>query len=309
MLFVKELISYIIISLLFFKIFYKYISKFIIDRPVNRSSHFENVPTSAGIVFLLIHIIYVFLNKNYSLLFLIPTGILGFFDDLFNIRQIYRLVIQSINICLLCIFLVNFDIFSSLQFSNLIVFFLLLIIGLSLINLINFMDGIDGLVASNMFLILLNYSLSNNLSLIGIPIVLFVFLFYNWSPAKLFMGDSGSTFLGLVLFYIAFSQNDLQSSLLLIATASPMLMDSTICILRRLNNKENIFYPHKKHLYQRLNQNGMSHQKVSIIYSISTLILILFSHTNNLIIMSSLICLLFFIGMFLEKYYAKPFNY
>ena len=66
------------------------------------------------------------------------------------------------------------------------------------------MDGIDGLVSSNIFLILVNYSLINNLDLIAIPIVLFVFLFYNWHPAKMFMGVSGSTFLGLILFYITF---------------------------------------------------------------------------------------------------------
>ena len=74
-----------------------------------------------------------------------------------------------------------------------------------MVNFINFMDGIDGLVAINMFLIFLNYSLINNFHLISIPIVLFIFLFYNWSPAKIFMGDSGSTFLGLLLFYITFS--------------------------------------------------------------------------------------------------------
>ena len=140
------------------------------------------------------------------------------------------------------------------------------------------MDGMDGLVASNMFLLFLNYSLNNNFDLISIPIVLFVFLFYNWSPAKLFMGDSGSTFLGLILFYITFSKNDFNSSLILLLTASPLLMDSFICIFRRLKNNENIFSPHKKHLYQRLHQNGMSHSKVSIIYASCTFILIIFSN-------------------------------
>ena len=59
------------------------------------------------------------------------------------------------------------------------------------------------------------------------------------------MGDSGSTFLGLVLFYIIFSKNDLNSSLIYLSTASPLIMDSCICILRRFINNENIFSPHK----------------------------------------------------------------
>ena len=308
MLIAKELILYTVISLISFKIFYNYLSGFIVDSPVYRSSHIGEIPTSAGINFLIVYVIYVLLNKNYSLLILTPIGIVGCLDDIFNIKQIYRLFFQSISVILTCFFLLNFETFSNLQLANGIILFIYLFVGLLLINCVNFMDGIDGLVSGNIFLILLNYSLINNLDLIAIPIVLFVFLFYNWHPAKMFMGDSGSTFLGLILFYITFSKNDLISSLILLSTASPLLLDSCICILRRFKNNENIFSPHKKHLYQRLHQNGMSHSKVSIIYASCTFILIIFSQTNNLIIMSSIIFLVFLLGTFLEKYYALPFK-
>lgn len=308
MLIAKEVILYIILSLFFFNIFNKYFAKFIIDRPVFRSSHIGDTPTSAGIIFILIHLLYVLLNKEYALLLLVPIGILGYLDDIFNIKQIYRLFFQSISVILACFFLLNLETFSNLQLANGIILFIFLFLGLLLINCVNFMDGIDGLVSSNIFLIFLNYSLINNLDLIAIPIVLFVFLFYNWHPAKMFMGDSGSTFLGLILFYITFSKNDFISALILLSTASPLLLDSCICILRRFKNNENIFSPHKKHLYQRLHQNGMSHSKVSIIYASCTFILIIFSQTNNLIIMSSIIFLVFLLGTFLEKYYALPFK-
>lgn len=308
MLILKELILYIILSIILFNIFCKYFSKFILDKPVYRSSHSGVTPTSAGTIFLLIHLIYIFLNKKYGLLLTIPIGILGFIDDIFNIKQIYRLFFQSINVLLISFLFLDFDAISNISFLGgyipLIVFF----IGLTFINFINFMDGIDGLVAINMFLIFLNYSLTNNLDLIAIPVVLFIFLFYNWSPAKIFMGDSGSTFLGLLLFYITFSKNDLYASTISLLTASPLLMDSLVCILRRIDNKENIFSPHKKHLYQRLHQKGMQHKKVSTIYACSTFILILFSHTNNLMIMSSGVLLLLFVGIYLEKYYAVPFK-
>ncbi|MDC3047516.1 hypothetical protein OA165_04410 [Prochlorococcus sp. AH-736-A21] len=308
MLIAKELILYTTFSIFFFKIFNKYFSKFIVDKPIHRSSHVRDIPTSAGIIFLLIHIIYVFLNQDYLLLILIPIGILGFLDDIFNINQIYRLFFQSIIVFLTSYLFFNFDIFSIFQLPKGIILLLLLFIGLTLINFINFMDGMDGLVSSNMFLILINYSLINDFDLIAIPIVLLVFLFYNWSPAKLFMGDSGSTFLGLILFYITFTKNDFNSSLILLLTASPLLMDSFICIFRRLKNNENIFSPHKKHLYQRLYQKGMKHSKVSIIYAICTFILLIFSHTNNLIIMTFLTFFVFIIGIYLEKYHAISFN-
>ena len=292
MLILKELILFIILSIIFFKIFYKYFSKFIIDKPVYRSSHIGDIPTSAGIIFLLIHLIYVLLNKEYKLLFIIPIGILGLIDDIFNIKQIYRLFFQSFNVLLISFLFFDFDFFSNLQFLSIFIPLIVFLIGLTLINFVNFMDGIDGLVAINMFLIFLNYSLINDFHLISIPIVLFIFLFYNWSPAKIFMGDSGSTFLGLLLFYITFSNNDLHSSIISLLTASPLLMDSFFCILRRIYNKENIFAPHKKHLYQRLHQKGMEQNQVSLIYALSTFILLLFSHTNNLIIMGSSILFL-----------------
>ncbi len=308
MLIVKELILYIFLSIFLFKIFNKYISKFIVDSPGYRSSHIEDIPTSSGIIFILVYVIYVLLNKKYELLLLVPLGILGFFDDIFNIKQIYRLLFQTINILFISFLLLNSNIFANLQLSNGIIIFLFLFIGLILVNCINFMDGMDGLVASNISLIILNYSLTNSFDLIAIPIVLFVFLFYNWYPAKIFMGDSGSTFLGLLLFYISFSKNDLHSTLVFLFTASPLLMDSLICILRRIKNNENIFSPHKKHLYQRLHQQGMNHQKVSIIYVFSTSLLVIFSYTSNLIIMSGLTLLIFTFGIYLEKNYAKPFN-
>ena len=308
MLTAKEIILYVIISFSLFEIFNKYLSKFIIDRPVFRSSHFKGTPTSAGLIFLLIHLIYIVLNKKYELLILSPIAILGFFDDVFNIKQIYRLFFQSLNVFFISFLLLNFDIFANLNLSNGFISIIVFFIGLTLINFINFMDGMDGLVASNMFLIFLNYSLNNNFDLISIPIVLFIFLFYNWSPAKFFMGDAGSTFLGIILFYIAFSSKDLNSSLICILTSSPLLMDSLVCILRRFYNKENIFSPHKKHLYQRLHQNGMKHQEVSLIYASCTFILTIFSLTNNLIIMVSLTILVFLFGLYLEKNWAVPFK-
>jgi hypothetical protein len=85
-------------------------------------------------------------------------------------------------------------------------------------------------------------------------------------------------------------------------------MDSLVCLSRRYFNKENIFSPHKKHLYKRLNQNGMQYQEVSLIYATCTFILIIFSYTNNLIIMSCSTILIFLFGLYLEKNWAVPFK-
>lgn len=308
MLVVREIFLYLILSITFFNVYYKYLSKFVIDKPVKRSSHKKNIPTSGGVLFIIIHLINVFLNNKYNLLILIPIGLIGFLDDLFNVKQIYRLVFQIINILLISFFYIKFDIFQELNLSFLFFLFISLIVGLIIINCINFMDGIDGLVASSIFIIFLNYSFFNQFQFLGVLCSILIFLFYNWSPAKLFMGDSGSTFLGIILFYIIFTSPNINDLLIMLLTASPLLLDSLICILRRFINNENIFTPHKKHLYQRLNQRGMSHEKVTLIYFFATLILLIFSHTGSLIIMSFLTLLVFVFGIFLEKKYALPFK-
>ena len=201
-------------------------------------------------------------------------------DDLFNLKQVYRLILQFLNIILLLCFFLNFDIFKDIQLANSIILFVVIFLGLTLVNCINFMDGIDGLVASNMSLILINYTFTNNTAFIGITCSLLVFLFYNWSPAKIFMGDSGSTFLGIILFYLIFTNNDLPSALIMFLTAAPLLMDSITCIFRRILNNENVFSPHKKHLYQRLHQSGMKHSHVSLIYIFQ----LLFYYSSHILI-------------------------
>ncbi len=305
---VKEIFLYIFLSTIIFKIFQKYFSKLILDKPVSRSSHYKDIPTSGGLVFLLIHLINIFITGNYKLLILLPIGILGFFDDLFNLKQLYRLIFQVLNISIIYFSYINFSIFNTIQLSSSVNFLITLFLGLFLINCINFMDGIDGLVASNMALIFLNYAFINNRDFLGITICLFIFLFYNWCPAKLFMGDSGSTFLGIILFYMIFTNKNFDSSLTMFLTVSPLLMDSIICILRRLLNRENIFSAHKKHLYQRLQRNGMKHSEVTLIYTFSTFLLLILSHLNNLIMMYTFVILLIIFGIYLEKRYALPFK-
>ena len=87
------------------------------------------------------------------------------------------------------------------------------------------------------------------------------------------MGDAGSTFLGAVLTGIFFESRDFLSFVSLVLISSPLLMDATVCLTRRYFAKQNIFTPHKLHLYQRLSQAGLSHSKVSSIYIMATLLL------------------------------------
>ena len=96
--------------------------------------------------------------------------------------------------------------------------------------------------------------------------------------------------------------------LILISLASPLFLDSSICLIRRYLSKQNIFEPHKLHLYQRLVQSGYSHGKVTTAYLLATFIISLISLSNNLQLISITIFLIFIIGYIIDTKYALSFK-
>ncbi|WP_341885399.1 hypothetical protein [Synechococcus sp. UW140] len=107
-------------------------------------------------------------------------------------------------------------------------------------------------------------------SLVG---ALFGFLLWNWSPAKVFMGDVGSTFLGAVFAGVVLQQASFTAALALLLVATPLLADACICVLRRLLAGQRIFQAHRLHLFQRLHQAGWSHARVASCYVAATAVL------------------------------------
>ena len=193
------------------------------------------------------------------------------------------------------------------HFEN-ILFFIFLVIGsVGIINFFNFSDGIDGLVASSasIYLILIGFYINPIFLVIGVA--LFIFLIFNWFPAKLFMGDVGSTFIGAVVVISALSTNNSLDSLASLLMIAPIIMDPFFCVIRRLLSKQNIFIAHKTHLYQRLHQSGWKHSNISLIYSAATLLLslsfIFFGMAFSIVVLS----FVFFVGLYLDVFHAVPF--
>ena len=98
------------------------------------------------------------------------------------------------------------------------------------------------------------------------------FLFYNWSPAKIFMGDVGSTFLGFsfavipVMAMQSAPQAHTYIPLIGFLFIWPFIADTGFTLLRRMRKGENIFQAHRSHIYQRMVIAGYSHQIVSLMY-------------------------------------------
>tara|TARA_B100000401_G_C52506378_1_gene577489 strand:- start:52 stop:567 length:516 start_codon:yes stop_codon:yes gene_type:complete len=169
------------------------------------------------------------------------------------------------------------------------------------------MDGIDGIVCGCIIIIFISINGTFHYLFPAIG-ALTAFLIFNWQPSKIFMGDTGSLFLGSYLLTLIYNTGSILDSLKIVLLCFPLIADPVIVIIRKLIKRQNILKAHKQHLYQRLVSGGISHAKVSLIYIFSTLILGLvynFGNLNSLLI-TTLIILVF--GFILDKKYALQFS-
>jgi len=154
----------------------------------------------------------------------------------------------------------------------------------AIINGINFLDGLDGLAAGVSSIVLLTFSVLG--ILMGSPIVALLgflllgstlgFLIYNFHPAKIFMGDTGSMFLGYMISVLAvlglFKNVAIFSLAVPIIILGVPILDTSVAIVRRIINKKPLGAPDKYHLHHRLLNLGFSHrQTVVLIYAMSAM--------------------------------------
>jgi Fuc2NAc and GlcNAc transferase len=143
-----------------------------------------------------------------------------------------------------------------------------------LLNLYNFMDGIDGIASVEAISVCLGACLlawlEGSLQLIWAPLLLAVcvsgFLFWNFPPAKIFMGDAGSGFLGIVLGGLslqaaAVSADFLWGWLILFGV---FIVDATYTLLRRLLRGDKVYEAHRSHAYQFASRRFGRHLPVTI---------------------------------------------
>ena len=307
--FIHFIFSYIFTFLLLKKLI-PYLGKMIPALPNERGMHKFTKASSGGLSFILIYSILAIYQGFYLPLFSLPMAIIGILDDKFNISRLSRIISQILTLLLLITYLNN----DPNTFVNQITqygflgYFFLLLLGTSTINFINFMDGIDGLICGSMIVIFLtlNGEVHYLLPMIG---TLCSFLYFNWHPSKIFMGDTGSLFLGTFLISLIYkSSSGTEGIFKVLLLCSPLFLDAMVCILRRLINKKNIFNSHKSHLYQRLVSNGMKHSTVSMIYILSISLLSIFYTYSNLINLLIASGLIFILGIFIDKNYALNFD-
>ena len=248
--------------------------------PNDRSSHSQPTPTCGGIgfilVFLFTSLVYAYQTSTLRettcwWLILAPLVIVGVCDDIWNLPSTWRYLVQLFTATIAVFYFDPFpqpwlDAYGNFGHG---IAMILTIIGMTaIINFYNFMDGLDGLVGSVAALQIAFIAFYTHQPMLWLLVAaLCGFVYWNWAPAKIFMGDAGSTFLGAIISMSLLNQH--QSSIAswsTLAITMPIVADATYTIIRRLINRENIFRAHRSHLYQRLQQSGLPHSTVAGIY-------------------------------------------
>jgi len=254
------------------------------DLPNQRSSHTVPTPRGGGVAFvaaffLLIPIAALVLPSEVSgsggyfyriVGVLLPLWLVGMVDDARGIGAGVRLLVQLAAAGLAVYWFGALPGFDSLfeGFGAPWLSPILSVVAITaMINFYNFMDGLDGIVggATAVQLAFFAWYLHQPHWWI-LAAALTGFLWWNWPPAKIFMGDSGSTVLGGAVALALLLAPDASAMWCAATVTVPLVGDATFTLLRRLIRRENIFEAHKAHIYQRLNQSGWSHRRVSISY-------------------------------------------
>jgi len=288
-------------------------SQQLLDIPNERSSHSQPTPRGGGLGFVVAFALtsglsYFLLPPSLPLiplwLSLTPLIIIGLLDDRRGIPSSIRYLVQLSSASVAVTFFGAFpqSWLLDLGFVGKILAVILTIIGLTaMINFYNFMDGLDGLVAGCTAVQLGFLALYFQQPILWLLVAaLGGFLLWNWSPAKIFMGDVGSTSLGAIVAMV--NQSQAWSALTI---TLPLIGDAIYTLICRLLKRENIFQAHRSHLYQRLQKSGLSHSQVAIIYmGVTLLIAISVNYLGNLVAWLSLpliLGLIFFGEIYLNR--------
>ena len=251
----------------------------IFDTPNERSSHRKPVPKGGGIVVIgvaAIALIIIFNQSNKTYLpFIIAAlilAIISWADDLKELPASLRLTSQFIAVTFVLLMMPPSQAYFHGLIPNWFEIIIIAVVWVWFINIFNFMDGIDGItsietisIGLGLFLIILINDAPPEIGLSGLALAASAlgFIWWNWSPSKLFLGDVGSIPLGFIIGWLLLQV--LATPLWAISIIIPLyyLADATITLIKRCLNKENFWLPHRKHFYQIATKRGLSHAHIS----------------------------------------------
>ena len=324
-----HLLFVLLISLFGYFLLINYAEKYyLIDVPNNRSSHNNKTPKGFGIIIFLACLISLLIFESSLLLensfFFISVFlvlILGIHDDIKDSSPIVKIVIPifayffvyldgylidslgvylGMNVDLHNIFSIIFTLFALIAYTN-------------AFNLIDGLDGLSGLLG---IIILTSFAyighVNNDKFLLLIPLIiissLIVFLIFNWNPAKVFLGDSGSLLIGFIISILGIRSLDFIQPIAILYIAAIPIFDSIVVFFRRLNKKQNPFQPDRTHLHHNLLFRTKNVKKTVLIMAMIQICFSIIGLTLIVNIEDSFISLIIFL-IFLFTIYLLTKNY
>ena len=317
--YIKDIIYMIVIPFLFVLIIIPFIKKVAIhvnalDIPNERKVHKVPIPRLGGLGiymgFLLGYILFgtMSLRMNAILIGSFIIIVTGIVDDInpipAKVKFLFQVIAASVVAFYGQILLSDLSAFGFYIQFGILSYPITILFIVAIINCINLIDGLDGLAAglSSIYFITIGIVILGWTHIFGLDATItFImlgatlgFLCHNFNPAKIFMGDSGSMFLGYMIAVIAllgFKNVTLTTLLAPICLLAIPIMDTLFAILRRVINKRPIDEPDKQHLHHQLLKLNLSHRNtvlviylIDILFAIAMLLYMLYDRTVGVVI-------------------------
>lgn len=240
-----------------------------LDQPNHRSLHTRPIPRTGGLgVMAGVFAAWVALSQEQDLYGIAGAAAalmaLSFYDDIKDLPAGLRLAIHILIVAAFFVF----------GFDDLPVTMLIIVVfaAVWMINLYNFMDGSDGLaggmavIGFGFYAFTLREQVPYGWASAAVAMASLGFLIFNFHPAKIFLGDSGSIplgFLAAAFGYIGWTKNS-WPWWYPVLVFSPFIVDASLTLAKRALRRERIWDAHRDHYYQRLIRMGWGHRKTAL---------------------------------------------
>lgn len=261
----------------------------ILDTPNERSSHTVPTPRGGGLAIVIVFLFMLLVTYGIGriqLSLVLPllcggllTAIAGFLDDGFSLSPMVRVIFYFAAAIIIMLMLggmpplnLGFTVWEWGWLGHVIG-----VIGIVwMINLYNFMDGIDGIAASEAVYVSITIALfifasTDYTSELLLILLIFAgacggFLVWNWPKARIFMGDTGSGFLGCILATLAVISARTNPLLLWIwlILLAVFVTDTAVTLVRRILQRKQWYSAHRSHAYQHATIRWQSHRRVTL---------------------------------------------
>lgn len=272
------------------------LSRELMDVPNARSSHSVPTPRGGGVAIVIsflislpVLLLFELLPMNQLLSFVtagVVVATIGFVDDHGHIAARWRLLAHFLASATGLYFLGGFPAIQIFGFElqlGWLGHILALIYLVWMLNLYNFMDGIDGIAGIEVATVCLGGFLlflmgdfttfAEQLTVMTLGVASLGFLIWNFPPAKIFMGDAGSGFIGLMLGLFSIAAAHVDQSLFWgwLVLLGVFIVDATVTLVRRAISGRAVYEAHRSHAYQYLSRKMGSHKSVSVAVGIINL--------------------------------------